>query len=178
MLVFKQKNLFLTLFRFKPECTKLFAVLYVPPERDSKEQPKIITIFDSLVHKSLVYGVKDIEYPSSNNVAVINPLKNQSFSFFTNNTRDVLVSDIVSFLNIYTSLLIMIFQVGVVYDHLSRSLYIIFKGAGNRLFAYVYLIEPGEKTFLHHSFLHMMDVNDYFLNTEWSSDMYSQKVCN
>uniref|UniRef100_A0AC34FMR9 Uncharacterized protein n=1 Tax=Panagrolaimus sp. ES5 TaxID=591445 RepID=A0AC34FMR9_9BILA len=149
-------------YRYDNSCKPFFAVLYLPVETESLDPPKIFMVFSEA--KKLAYRLVDIAYPLSDTTISSFRIPTDRHSYFTNTPLNPSVYDII----------------GVVYDHFSGLLYIIYKTFENgdqKANVDVYLMEPNSSSMsLLNTYLYTSDVDDYFFDTEWSSDIYSKML--
>jgi hypothetical protein len=148
--------------RFNNSCIPFYSVLYAPVEPESPHPPKILQVF--LNDGKLAYRLVNIEFPYSDKTVAHSRIPTEKLAYFTTNqTIHPLISDII----------------GVVYDHVSGFLYIIYKAFEDGQMkpkADVYQMEQdfSSPNSLLNTLLYQFYIDPNFVDTVWSSDIYSK----
>uniref|UniRef100_A0A914Y5A6 Uncharacterized protein n=1 Tax=Panagrolaimus superbus TaxID=310955 RepID=A0A914Y5A6_9BILA len=149
-------------YRFDNSCEPFFAVLYLPVEPAASDPPRILMIIGS--EKKLAYRLVDIAYPLPDKTMATFRIRTERHAYFTNTSLNPSISDVI----------------GLVYDHFSGFLYIIYniiEDGQSKAKIDVYFMEPDSSSqSLLNTYLYSSDVDAYFFDTEWSSDIYSKKI--
>uniref|UniRef100_A0AC34FRI8 Uncharacterized protein n=1 Tax=Panagrolaimus sp. ES5 TaxID=591445 RepID=A0AC34FRI8_9BILA len=147
--------------RIDNSCQPFFAVLYLQVESESLDPPKTLQVFDK--NQKLAYRLVDIAYPDVNSTFKRTKSRTRH-SYFSNTTLNPSVND----------------MIGLVYEHFSGLLYIIYKTYENgdqTAKVDVYLMESNSSSkSLSNTYLYTNDVDSYFSDTEWSLDIYTKMI--